>query len=85
MFAYDLPTPTPTARATRHATPTATRTTHRDADRRLGGLREPQQVILLPPAGTVDVVFDYHNAPPSTDLSATLTGAAVFQRTASRK
>ena len=37
-------------------------------------------MILLPPAGTVDVVLDYHNAPSSTDLTANLTGAAVFQQ-----
>ncbi|PKO20939.1 MAG: hypothetical protein CVU38_17445 [Chloroflexi bacterium HGW-Chloroflexi-1] len=34
----------------------------------------------MPPAGTVNVVFDYHNAPSSTILTANLTGAAVFQQ-----
>ena len=81
------PTPTatrtPTARpqheplrqtATRTPTPTATPTGAWAA------WREPNKVILLPPSGTVDVVFDYYEVSPPAVFDATLTGgAAVFQ------
>lgn len=89
--AYDLPTPTPTPTRTATptptdtptptATPTATRTPTPTATPTgaWAAWREPQKAIFLPPAGTVDVVFDYYNTPSSTDLFATLTGAAVFQ------
>jgi len=67
---YDLPpTATPTATPSPTMTPTGA----------WAAWREPNRVILLPPAGTVDVVLDYHNAPPLTTLTAGVTGAAVFQ------
>ena len=80
---YDPPTPTPTATLspTPTATPTATRTPTPTATPTgaWAAWREPNKVIVLPPAGTVAVVLDYHNAWSSTDLTANLFGAAVFQ------
>ena len=83
---YDLPptvTPTATLSPTPTATPTATRTPTPTATPTgaWAAWREPNKAILLPPSGTVDVILDYYNAPPSTTLSAGVVGAAVFQQT----
>ena len=68
------PTPTVTPTATRTPTPIATPTGAWAA------WREPYKVILLPSGGSADVLLDYYNAPSSTQLTASVTGAAVFQR-----
>ena len=82
-IAHDLPmvtpTNTPTATCTATYTPSPTPTSTPTPTGVWAAWREPNNTILLPPSGSVDVVFEYHNAPPATDLSATLTGAAVFQ------
>lgn len=69
-------TPTPTPTSTPSPTPTPTGV--------WAAWREPQKLIMLPPAGQVDVLFDY-NALEAANLVATLTGAAVFQESGTRQ
>jgi len=67
---YNLPTATPTVTPTATATPKGA----------WAEWREPDQLIVLPRYGRVDVVLDYYNAGEGTELSADVLGSAVFQQ-----
>lgn len=71
-----VPPATPSATPTATSSPTATAT----PTGVWAAWREPVRLILLPPQGKVDIVLEYYKAPSSTDLSAGVTGAAVFQQ-----